>query len=166
MKELLLLRHAKSSRDEPDLDDHERPLNERGERDAPRMGRWLRHQRILPDRIVSSTAVRARATAQKLAAACGYAGEIGLTPRLYLAEPDECLAVLREIPDRDGSVLLVGHNPCFEDLVERLVGRPERMPTAALARIALPLGRWQDATLAVRGELLALWRPKELPPEP
>jgi phosphohistidine phosphatase len=145
------------------VDDHDRPFNKRGAHDAPRIGRWLREQEVVPDRIVSSTAARARATAAKVADACGYTGEIALSPRLYLSEPTECLALLRELPDSDGRVMLVGHNPCFEELVERLIGHAERMPTAAVARIALRVERWKDATPSVRGELVALWRPKELP---
>lgn len=163
MLELLLLRHAKSSWDDPGLEDHERPLNKRGERDAPRMGRLLRAEGCLPQAIVSSTAVRARTTAERVAEACGYAGRIVLTDRLYLAEPGECLALLRELPSGVGRVMLVGHNPCCEELVELLTGRSERMPTAALARIALGIDDWGAAGLEVRGGLLALWRPKELP---
>jgi phosphohistidine phosphatase SixA len=80
-----------------------------------------------------------------------------------MAEPAECLAVLCELPAEDGRVMLVGHNPCCEELVELLTGRSERMPTAALARIALQIDDWGAAVPGVQGELLALWRPKELP---
>jgi phosphohistidine phosphatase len=161
MRRLLILRHAKSSWDDPHLDDHDRPLNGRGKRDAPRVGERLREERILPDRIVSSTAVRARRTAEEVAEACGYDREIALAQRLYGAEPDDCLALLRELPDEDETVMLVGHNPCLEDLVARLAGRAERMPTAALAVFDLPLDSWAEITSGSRGKLLALWRPKE-----
>lgn len=163
MRELLILRHAKSSWDHSGLCDHERPLNPRGERDAPRIGRLLRAERCVPDRIVSSTATRAHSTAEAVAEACGCDREIALTDRLYMAEPEDCLAVLRELESTDGRVMLVGHNPCCEELVELLTSRSERMPTAALARIALPFDDWGAAAPDVRGELLALWRPKELP---
>ncbi len=164
MKQLLVLRHAKASRDRPDLDDHERPLDERGERDAPRMGRLLRRMKLAPDRIVSSTAVRARSTAEEVALACGYRRDIVLTRQLYLADTSDCIALLRELPAADALVLLVGHNPTFEELVELFSGRAERFPTAGLAWIALPCDAWGEITPRVRGELLALWRPKELPP--
>jgi phosphohistidine phosphatase len=72
MKSILILRHAKSSRKDPDLTDHDRPLNKRGKRDAPRMGRLLRKENLVPDIIISSTAMRARATAQAVAKASGY----------------------------------------------------------------------------------------------
>lgn len=162
MRELLVLRHAKSSWKVAELDDHERPLNERGRRDAPRMGRLVGDRRLVPDRIVSSTAVRARATAEAVAEACGFRGEIVLTRQLYLADPEDCLALVAAVPAADHRVLLVGHNPCLEDLVEIVTGRPERMSTAALAWIALPVEEWAETTAGVRGELLALWRPKEV----
>ncbi len=162
MRRLLILRHAKSSWDEPGLDDHDRPLNDRGERDAPRMGRLLSRERIVPDRIVSSTAVRARRTAEQVAEACGYGGEIVLTRRLYGADPGECLALLGELQDEDRTVLLVGHNPCLEELVERLAGRAERMPTASLALLVFSVGSWREVASGPRGKLLAIWRPKEL----
>jgi phosphohistidine phosphatase len=162
MRRLLILRHAKSSWDEPHLDDHDRPLNARGKRDAPRIGKLLHRERILPDRIVSSTAVRARRTAETVAEACGYDGEIAFTQKLYGADSDDCLAVLSEMHDEDGTVMLVGHNPCLEDLVARLAGRAERMPTAALAVFALPVDSWREVGAGPRGKLLAIWRPKEL----
>jgi phosphohistidine phosphatase len=163
MKQLFVLRHAKSSWDHPELDDHDRPLNKRGKRDAPRMGRLLAEENLLPDRIVSSTATRARATAEKVAEACGYGRPIVLTRELYLATPGGCLALLAQIPDEDDSAMLVGHNPGMEELIELLTGRAERMPTAALARIALPIDTWGSLTRDMGGDLLALWRPKQLP---
>jgi phosphohistidine phosphatase len=137
-------------------------LNERGLRDAPRIGALLKDEGALPDRIVSSTALRARTTAALVAAASGIGPAPILDRRLYGAEPGECMAILREQPAADRSVMIVGHNPCFEQLVERLTGRAERFPTAALARIRLPIERWADLADDVRGELVALWRPKEL----
>jgi phosphohistidine phosphatase len=161
VRELFVLRHAKSSHDHPGLDDHDRPLSSRGLRDAPRIGELLGSERTIPDRIVSSTALRARTTAELAAETAGAAAPI-LDPRLYGAGPDECLAILREQPDRCRAVMIVGHNPTLEQLVELLTGSAERFPTAALARIRLPIESWADLLPAVRGELVALWRPKEL----
>jgi phosphohistidine phosphatase len=76
MKSILVLRHAKSSRKDPDLTDHNRPLNKRGKRDAPRMGRLLKKEDLVPDIIISSTAIRARATAEAVAKASGYRADI------------------------------------------------------------------------------------------
>ena len=76
MKTLLILRHAKSSWNYPELSDYDRPLNKRGKRDAPRMGKFLREQKLTPDRILTSSAKRARRTASKVAKACGYGGKV------------------------------------------------------------------------------------------
>ncbi|MFG0335704.1 MAG: SixA phosphatase family protein, partial [Maioricimonas sp. JB049] len=83
MKTLLLMRHAKSSWADPSKADHDRPLNARGKRDAPRMGQWLLEQNLVPDRIVSSTARRARKTASRVASGCGYTAEIVHERALY-----------------------------------------------------------------------------------
>jgi len=163
MKELLVLRHAKSSWDFPDLDDHDRPLNPRGERDAPRMGRLIRREEMVPQAIVASDAVRAMETAERVARECGFEGDRVTTRQLYLADPAEYLRLLSELPDTIESVLVVGHNPGLEDLVRQLSGAREVMPTAALARIALELESWDDLGAATKGRLVGLWRPRELP---
>jgi phosphohistidine phosphatase len=163
MKTLLVLRHAKSSWDDQNLDDHDRPLNARGERDAPRMGRLARKKRLSVELIISSDALRARLTAEAVADAIGYGDQILLDPRLYHASAADILAVLRSaVDDNVTTVMIVGHNPGLEDLVARLTGDPEGLPTAALAQIALPIDRWSDVTASTRGTLVGLWRPKEL----
>lgn len=161
-KTVLILRHAKSSWANGTLADHDRPLNARGNRDAPRMGRLLRREGLLPDLIITSTARRARATAELVGAAAGYEGEIEATRDFYLAPPPAYVRRLRALPSHVGRVLVVGHNPGMEELVEVLVGAEERFPTAALAQVALPIASWSELTLRTAGELLNLWRPKEL----
>ena len=163
MKTLLVLRHAKSSWDRSDVDDHERPLNARGERDALRMGQFVRKKRLTVERIISSDALRARLTAQAMADAIGYRGEILLDPRLYLASAVDILAVLRRALDPNvATVMIVGHNPGLEDLVTQLTREPDGLTTAALAQIALQIDRWADLRASTRGTLVGLWRPKEL----
>jgi phosphohistidine phosphatase len=162
MKELLVLRHAKSSWKFPDLDDHDRPLNKRGKRDAPRMGQLIRREGIVPERILTSTAKRARTTATLVAEACGYRGEPLATPQLYLASPDDYRELLAGLQAGVASAMVVGHNPGLEQLVEALTGAAERMPTAALARIWLELNDWTGIVGPCRARLLELWRPKEL----
>ena len=162
MKTLLVLRHAKSSRDDPSLDDRDRPLAARGERDAPRMGRLVRDEQLSPDLVVCSDAVRARQTAEAMAEAAGYSGTILLEHRLYAAEAGGILAVLREVVEPDlGTVMIVGHNPGLEDLVSALTGFREDLPTAALAQLALPIDRWSDIGPRTRGKLVRLWSPKD-----
>lgn len=162
MKTLLVLRHAKSSWSDTSLDDHERPLNQRGRRDAPRMGELLREHRLTPDVIISSDAVRARQTAEAVAETAGYAGEILLDRLLYAASPADILAVLRTGQDTAGILMIVAHNPGLEEVVAQLTGEQQDLPTAALAQIVLPIDRWRDLDVSTRGALVALWRPKEL----
>jgi len=163
MKTLLVLRHAKSSWNESGLADHDRPLNERGERDAPRVGKRLRQQRLAPDLIISSDAVRARMTAEAVAEAAGHAGPIRFEPLLYHAAPDDILVVLRAAPEPNAhTVMIVGHNPGLEALVAQLTGESQDLPTAALAQINLPIDQWRDLDGSTRGTLVNVWRPKEL----
>jgi phosphohistidine phosphatase len=162
MKTLLLLRHAKSSWDDPVLPDHDRPLTERGKKDAKRIGRLLREFRLVPELIVSSTAQRARKTASKVAKACGYTGEVEVASRLYHAYSSQFIEVLREIGNQHATVLVVAHNPGLEELVRHLTGQVETMPTAALAQVSLDIERWQDLIVPPGGRLLQVWRPKEL----
>ena len=162
MKTLLILRHAKSSWKHPELTDHDRPLNKRGKRDAPRMGKLLRDQGLVPDLIISSTAKRARSTAKTVARKSGYKEEVELTPAFYLASPREYISVLRTLSDDYGRVMVVGHNPGMEELVEKLTGELEIMTTAALAQVLLPIDQWSQLDEETAGELVHLWRPREL----
>jgi phosphohistidine phosphatase len=163
MKSLLILRHAKSRQDVPGLADHDRPLNQRGQHDAPRMGRLLARERLVPEMIISSTATRACTTATRVAEACGHAGPLELTRRLYLSGPLEHLSVVSELGDDAASLMVVGHNPDLEELVHLLTGESTTLPTAALARIELPIDSWSELAPGVRGRLAGVWRPKELP---
>lgn len=162
MKTLLLLRHAKSSWGDESLSDHDRPLNKRGKADAPRMGRMLAEKDIVPDLIVSSTAKRAASTAEVVAKASGYAGEVLYSRDLYLADPETYLEVLAEVDDRYQTVMLVGHNPGLEELVSELSGHEERMPTAALAIFRLHDLSWRDFDASTPVESYEIERPKEL----
>ncbi len=162
MKTLLLLRHAKSSWKDENQADHDRPLNRRGKEDAPRMGRHIAAERLMPDLILSSTAKRARKTAAKVAEHCGYSGEVRKLNELYLAAPDVYIATLHALPDDVRRVLVVGHNPGMQMLVAVLSGANGDFPTAALAQIELPIDAWSDLTRETRGRLVRLWRPREL----
>jgi phosphohistidine phosphatase len=162
MKTLLVLRHAKSSWDDPALDDHERPLNGRGRKDAPRVGAMLKASGLIPDLVISSDAVRASATAGAAADAAGYDGEVVRDRRLYLASPRDILSVLRGARPHDADiVMIVGHNPGLEELVLHLTSKPEPMPTAAVAQIELSIEEWQELTMSTRGRLVDVWRPRE-----
>ncbi|WP_419164645.1 SixA phosphatase family protein [Candidatus Palauibacter sp.] len=163
MKTLLILRHAKSSWDDPGLRDHDRPLNRRGKRDAPRMGRLIADRDLIPDRIVSSTAVRARTTAALAAAEFDHDVEIETTRDLYGAHPDGYIEVAEERGGAAERLMVVGHNPGITALVSRLTGVVEYMPTAALAIVELDIEDWSELGRAGEGRLAAFWRPKALP---
>ena len=106
--------------------------------------------------------MRARLTAEAVAAAARYAGDILLDPYLYMACPADILSLLPAVRENPETLLIVGHNPGFEELVEQLTGERHDLPTAALAQIRLPIDQWRDLTLSTRGTLVGLWRPEEL----
>lgn len=161
MKTVLLLRHAKSSWAHPDLSDFDRPLNDRGKRDAPRMGRLIGQMGLTPELIFCSTARRARKTAAKVARECDYQGEIQIEDSLYLAPPTAYVQLLHTTPDEVSNAMFVGHNPGMEALLEWLTGAFEFMPTAGLASIHLDIDQWTEV-IPRCGKLVELWRPKEL----
>lgn len=175
-RELLILRHGKSDWS-AGTDDFHRPLQDRGKRGAQRIGVWLARQGLRPDYVVSSPAERALVTAEKVCKAMGgNARQIHREPAVYEAGLEQLLQVLAACPEEKQRVLLVGHNPGLEYLLEHLVaGRvPDTadgklLPTATLARLAMPADwRQLDSGCA---ELLSLTRPGTLPvkfpfPEP
>lgn len=156
------MRHAKSSWDDPNLEDQDRPLNKRGEKDAPRMGELLRKENLSPQAILSSPARRARDTAKAVAKAAKFNDEIMLVPSFYDATPEAFWKGLVGLPDGVERVLLVGHNPFLEELVFTLTGEIVSLPTAAVARVELPLRHWRNFEPGLAGKLVKVWRPKEL----
>ena len=162
MKTLLILRHAKSSWNYPELSDYDRPLNARGKRDAPRMGKHLREQRLIPDSILTSSAKRARKTASRVAKACGYTRKVKKLDVFYDTVVGVYFEALQTLPDKYERVMVVGHNPTMEQLVGSLTGQARRMPTAALAHIELPIQHWEALDLNTVGTLVNLWTPKTL----
>lgn len=162
MKTLLIMRHAKSSWSNGHLSDHDRPLNPRGLASAPRIGTMLRDLGLIPDTILASTANRAHTTALLVAEACGYASDILVERELYHGTPTEYLSQLTHLSDEYDCPLVVGHNPCLEDLIFMLTGQVEEMPTAAVAYLELPIAHWQELSSKTQGTLLNVWRPKEI----
>ena len=163
MKTLLIMRHAKSSWDESEMHDHDRPLNKRGKLNAPRMGRLLREQDLVPDLIITSSARRARDTAGAVADQSGYEGEVKVEESLYAAPPEAYIEVLAAADDRYERILVIGHNPGLEELLETLASEREALPTAAIAQVDLSIQSWQELTDETSGTLVKLWRPKDLP---
>ena len=141
MKTLLLLRHAKSSWKESDLDDIDRPLNSRGLRDAPDMGRRLFERSLIPDFIVSSPAVRARATARFVANEVGYARDIVFDEGLYGAESREVLEIVSRFEDQWHTAMVVGHNPAITQLANQFSDRwIENVPTCGA--LVVQVSQW------------------------
>jgi phosphohistidine phosphatase len=161
MKRLLLLRHAKSSWDNSQLADFARPLNERGLRAAPLMGRFMRRRKINPDLVLSSPAERARHTAALVSEAAGFAAPTRYDERIYEATAERLLEVVSQLEESADEVLLVGHNPGMEELLELLTAERRAMPTAALARINLDIEKWNKVRPG-SGRLDLHVRPREL----
>ncbi len=160
-KQLWLLRHAKSSWEDPGLPDHDRPLAPRGRRAAKLIGAHLREHRPAPSLVLCSSALRATQTLELVAPE----GEIRLEPRLYGASSAELIARIHEVPEHHRSVMLIGHNPGMQDLALLLVsgaGAPfaAKFPTAALAIMDFA-GSW--VALAPGSAALRAWvKPREL----
>lgn len=171
MRTLLLFRHAKSSWDDPELTDHERPLTKRGTRDAVRMGEYIREAGLVPDLVLCSGAVRARATlALTLTALDGAVGEVLHDDALYLAEPTQILKRLAQVDVARNPVMIVGHNPGLHALALALVHAGEtralaqlaqNFPTAGLAVIDFETQSWSDISAAT-GSLRTFVSPKRL----
>lgn len=161
MKTLFLVRHAKSSRDDPSLCDRDRPLNERGMRDAPRVGEQLAKRALNPDLILSSPARRARTTAEIIAEKLGYRlKSIVVEDRLYASTADDLLAVVHELRDRAKCVMLFGHNPALSELAHRLLGKITDMPTCGVAEFEFDIKSWAKVAAEVPAKV-ALYYPKD-----
>lgn len=161
MKTLLLLRHAKSSWNQPELNDRDRPLNKRGKKEAPKVGNYLKANDLVPDLILSSTARRAHETAQAAAEESGFEGQIDQYQDLYMSDTACYLDILQSLPDTANRVLVVGHNPDLDELLTLLTDVNQHMTTAALAQIILPISSWQELNEATDGRLQNLWSPRE-----
>ena len=167
MKRLYLLRHAKSSWDDPTLADHDRPLAPRGRRAAKVMAEHLGRKGIAPELVLCSPSRRTRQTLKRLAPALGKSADVQINPVLYAAPEADLLGVLHEVPDEVESVMLIGHNPGIQDLGLSLA-RPgsesarvrSKFPTAALATLELT-GTWRELAPG-SAELVSFVKPKEL----
>lgn len=161
MKTLVLLRHAKSSWDNHDLSDFDRPLNERGLRDTPRMGKRFKEKAITPDKLITSPANRALTTCMLFAETIGFPKQnIKTDERLYHAEEEEILDIVQNLKEPDDVVILVGHNPGFTDFVNHLMNiRIDNVPTCGIVACKLPVKQWKEVTWH-SGELLFFDYPK------
>lgn len=146
MKKLTLVRHAKSSWDNPELSDFDRPLNKRGQRDLPLMAERLVQFNLQPDLILSSSALRAITTAEQVARAQNYPGErIIEVPELYHVRLETLINLLQGQSDHYRHLMVVGHNPTLELAGHYLTGeRLAKLPTSGVVHIALSVTSWEE----------------------
>jgi phosphohistidine phosphatase len=146
MKTLLILRHAKAVSKDPSLSDHDRPLDDLGKEDALHIGKLIKEKDIIPSFIISSTALRAKTTAELVAKGCKYEADIVVDHSLYEAKSKGYLAILETVSDRYSIVLIVGHNPTIEEIIQMLTDSPDVvvMPSCTLAHLSLPIEKWSD----------------------
>jgi phosphohistidine phosphatase len=151
MRRLMLLRHAKSSWSQPGASDHARPLNRRGEEAAPKIGAYLQRHGLVPDRVLCSTAKRARDTWALVAAEVRPAPPVSYEERLYDAAPGAILDVLHHAEPDARCLLVVGHNPGLQDLATQLIASGdlddrerlhEKLPTGGLIIIDFSIEGW------------------------
>jgi phosphohistidine phosphatase len=151
MRRLMLLRHAKSDWSEPGLSDHDRPLNRRGQETAPKIGAYMARHGLVPERVLCSTALRARETWEEVATEFKNHPLTVFEDRLYNARTDAILALVRDTRDRIASLLLVGHNPGLQELAGLLIASGdlthreklrEKLPTAGLVIIDFAVDEW------------------------
>ncbi len=163
MKTLLLMRHAKSSFRESEMPDFERPLSKRGEKDAPRMGKLLKDKDLVPNLILSSTAQRACQTAELVADKCKYEHEIVFVNDFYLGEPDAYMKTLSDLGEENTDIVLViGHNPGLESLLQLMTDKVESLPTAAIAQLEVPIRTWKALNTDVIANVKRIWEPRDL----
>jgi phosphohistidine phosphatase len=145
MKTLFLVRHAKSNRDDPSLPDRDRPLDDRGRQDAPKMGKRLAKRDVKPDLLLTSPALRALTTAQLIAEEIDYKRkDIVVDDRLYASSAEDLLAVIRALDKKLNRVMLFGHNPEFTDLAHGLSSEIIDMPTSAVVEFDFDTKAWSD----------------------
>jgi phosphohistidine phosphatase len=172
MKTLTLLRHAKSTWDDPVARDFDRPLNRRGRLAARTVGKEIRAQGLLFNHVVASPAVRVRETLEEVATGYGQPLQGAFEQRVYLASPETLFDLVREADEGIGNLLIVGHNPGLEGLALMLTSGEgetrqalaEKYPTATLAEISLPVERWSEVEKGI-GTLTRFIRPRDLDPE-
>lgn len=170
MKTVSLLRHAKSSWDQTHLPDHLRPLAPRGRKAAPRMGKYMAQNNLIPDRVLCSTAQRALETWNLVSEQIEGSVEVEVREDLYHASPESLLHLIQDLPDSEVTVLLVGHNPTMEDLAFGLAGGGDqasvldldrKYPTGGLAVIDFAVDSWSQIRAGI-GYLRLFIRPRSL----
>jgi phosphohistidine phosphatase len=163
MKDLLLMRHAKSDWNDGGLNDHERPLAKRGKRDAPAIGRLLLAEKLFPKMILCSTAERAGQTADLLMAEIRFDGKLFFYNELYASSIARYLKIIRGVPNGEASpLMIVGHNPEMEEALYLFAGIHDHVPTACVIWLQIDVRHWSELPDHPNAQLKAVWKPKEI----
>jgi len=163
MKTLLIMRHGKSSWKDPALPDCERPLAKKGIKASRRMGLFIQEKELIPQRILCSSARRSVQTAQLFCETCGCPDTVEVLDELYMAEAETYIRALQNLPDELERVMIIGHNPGLEFLLQMLSGELVSLPTSVIAHLTLPIQHWSELNDHTEGFLIEVWKPKELP---
>ena len=170
MKTIFLLRHAKSSWNKPELDDFERPLAPRGIKSAEKIGKYLKKEKLLPDIIYCSKAVRAKETWELVNRIVKKKNNINYKNKLYMANFSDFLNIIKETKDNFKSLMLISHNPGIENFALEIIKNKEsekyknidyKYPTGALSIIKFNIKKWNEVTSST-GEIYEFIKPKEL----
>ncbi len=167
MKKLYLVRHAKSSWDNVEMDDFNRPLNERGEKDAPHMAKLLKHRDVVPDRMITSPANRALSTCRLFAHTLGFDKKKKITSdqKLYHASPDTIIKVLASLGEHksgDEIILLFGHNPGITEFTNDLLNVSiDNIPTCGVVEATLNIHSWKEISFGC-GKMDSFDYPKQI----
>jgi phosphohistidine phosphatase len=160
MKTLILMRHAKSSWKDHDIADSERPLKKRGKKDAQMMAKILLEKELLPQKLLASSAKRARRTAEIIIEETKADFPVEYLDQLYMAEVPVYFELLNSIGDDLERVMIIGHNPSLESLVQVLSNQIESLPAGAAALISLPIKSWKELNSDTKCDLIDLYKPK------
>jgi phosphohistidine phosphatase len=162
-KQIFFLRHAKSSWKYPDLHDYDRPLNDRGKENAPKMGRKLKKLGVQPDLIISSPANRAVTTARIVCEKIEYPlHKLKLEDKIYMASARQLLNIIQELDDKYQQVMIIGHEPAFSQVIEILCkNRLEKFPTCAAIQISLQTQKWSEVKEGT-GKIIFFEYPKKI----
>lgn len=160
-KKIMLMRHGKSSWKDKELKDFDRPLKKKGHESSEKIGKLLKASGMLPDLIFSSPAKRASETAEIVAKEIGH-DAILYVDSFYMGEPEDYITPLKELTDDVKRVLIIGHNPGLEALLQVLEGKVNVLSTGALACLELELKKWKNLNPSTVGELVTFWDPDEI----
>lgn len=162
MKNLLIMRHGKSSWKDENLTDHERPLKKRGRKDSKLMAVEIENRDIIPDLIIASTAQRTRETVEVIIDTLFHDIKLIYSDDLYMGEPQDFIDILTRQPNELTTIMIVAHNPGLEIFLDIISGEIDTLPTAALGHLILPIDDWQELSLDTTGKLAGFWTPRQL----